>query len=115
MILEDIFNAKGDAAMGGGPVGRLDGFAVAGDEAEDAALVDDEDVEGIPVGLFPGAGEFGAVVADIFAAEVILDAGINVLLGLEGLIEEGSGVLCAKKQVRAQEKDGGAGRNRTDE
>ena len=114
MVLEDIFDAKGDAVLGGGPVGGLDGFAVTGGDTEYAAVVDDEDVEGVPVGLFPGAGEFGAVVADIFATEVVFDAGVQVLLRLEGLIEEGSGVL-REQEVGAEEEDGGAGRNRTDE
>ena len=114
MILGDVFDAEGDAVIGGKSVSGLDGFAIAGDEAEDAAAVDDEDVEGIPVGLFPATGEFGAVVADIFATQVIFDAEVQLLLRLEGLIEEGSGVLCAQ-EVGTEEKDGGAGRNRTDE
>ena len=112
--MEEIFDAEGDAVGAGGAISGLDGFAVASDEAEDAFSVDDEDIESVPVGLLPLAGEIGAVVADIFAAEVVLDAGVQVLLCLEGLIKEGSGVLCAD-QMSAQEKNGGAGRNRTDE
>ena len=112
--MEEIFDAEGDAVVGSGAVSGLDGFTVAGDEAEDSFSVDDEDIKGVPVGLLPLAGEIGAVVANVFAAEIILDAGVQVLLGLEGLIEEGSGILCAE-QMSAQEEDGGAGRNRTDE
>ena len=114
MILGDVFDAEGDAVIGGKSVSGLDGFAVAGDEAEDAEAVDDEDVEGIPVGLFSATGEFGAVVADLFATEIIFDAEVQLLLRLEGLIEEGSGVLRAE-EVGTEEEDGGAGRNRTDE
>lgn len=114
MILGDVFDAEGDAVVGGKSVSGLDGFAIAGDEAEDPFSVDDEDVEGIPVGLFPATGEFGAVVADIFATEIIFDAGVQLFLRLESLIEECSGILRAEK-VGTEEENGGAGRNRTDE
>ncbi len=96
VILGEILHPERNTVGGSGTVSGLDWFAVAGDEAEDASSFDDEDIEGVPVGLAPLAGEFGAVVANIFAAEVVLDARVQILLGLQDLIKEGSRILRAE-------------------
>lgn len=45
--------------------------------------------------LLPLAGEFGAVVTNVFPTQVVLDPGTKILFRLERLVEESSEALRA--------------------